>query len=181
MPTKLYIPTAPIYWALSKMALFSAAAVLALFAVRVELTGIFASSPVLNGAICAMFVLGLFLSFRAATSVAKAAEYLNSTPPSRDGLPFIAAHLDSRRLLPGYISGTLVFVGLFGTFWGLLTAISSLGDLSAIDLSRPLSGMATSLSTSLFGLLGSLVLGFLQLQCSAARRYFDTAIGALYV
>ncbi|WP_421706926.1 flagellar motor protein MotA [Algihabitans sp.] len=87
-----------------------------------------------------------------------------------------------------YLIGLLIFLGLLGTFWGLLETIDSvaetIGSLSAggdaavlfdqlkVGLERPLSGMGTAFSSSLFGLAGSLVLGFLELQAGQAHNRF---------
>lgn len=87
-----------------------------------------------------------------------------------------------------YLIGLLIFLGLLGTFWGLLETIDSvaetIGSLSAggdaavlfdqlkDGLERPLSGMGTAFSSSLFGLAGSLVLGFLELQAGQAHNRF---------
>jgi hypothetical protein len=92
-----------------------------------------------------------------------------------------------------YLVGLLVFLGLLGTFWGLLGTIGSIGDtIQALDpgsgdtksvldalksgLSAPLSGMGTAFSSSLFGLSGSLVLGFLDLQAGRAQNRFYTEL-----
>jgi hypothetical protein len=101
----------------------------------------------------------------------------------------IAARLDETRETSRYLIGTLVFLGLLGTFYGLLQTVSSVGDVigalnvGATDINRafaelkagleaPLHGMATAFSTSLFGLAGSLVLGFLDLQAGQAQNRF---------
>jgi len=89
-----------------------------------------------------------------------------------------------------YMTGLLVFLGLLGTFWGLIETVGSVGnvintlkpggDAAAIfdslkeGLAAPLSGMGISFSSSLFGLAGSLVLGFLDLQTSQAQNRFYT-------
>ena len=86
--------------------------------------------------------------------------------------------------------GLLIFLGLLGTFWGLLETVSSVGDVIAglsvqgdasvvfDDLKRglgePLSGMGIAFSSSLFGLSGSLILGFLDLQTGQAQNAFYT-------
>jgi hypothetical protein len=91
-----------------------------------------------------------------------------------------------------YMTGLLVFLGLLGTFWGLIETIGSVGnvintlkpggDAAAIfdslkeGLAAPLSGMGISFSSSLFGLAGSLVLGFLDLQTSQAQNRFYTEL-----
>ena len=105
-------------------------------------------------------------------------------------LDSIAARLDEARDMSRYMTGLLVFLGLLGTFWGLIETVSSVGnvintlkpggDAGAIfdslkeGLAAPLSGMGISFSSSLFGLAGSLVLGFLDLQTSQAQNRFYT-------
>ena len=101
----------------------------------------------------------------------------------------IAARLDETRETSRYLIGTLVFLGLLGTFYGLLETVSSVGNVigalnvGASDIGRafadlksgleaPLHGMSTAFSTSLFGLAGSLVLGFLDLQAGQAQNRF---------
>ena len=109
----------------------------------------------------------------------------------RSVLDGVAARLDEAREISRYFIGLLVFLGLLGTFWGLLQTISSVGqvvgglDLSSADfdsmmsqlrngLDAPLSGMATAFSSSLFGLGASLVIGFLDLQLGQAMgRFFN--------
>jgi hypothetical protein len=101
----------------------------------------------------------------------------------------IGARLDESRDISRYLIGLLIFLGLLGTFWGLLQTIFSVGavvqglsvgdgnvatifgDLKA-GLQAPLTGMGTAFSSSLFGLAGSLVLGFLDLQSSQAQNRF---------
>jgi hypothetical protein len=89
-----------------------------------------------------------------------------------------------------YMTGLLVFLGLLGTFWGLIETVSSVGKVieglkiggdagSVFDtlregLGAPLGGMGIAFSSSLFGLAGSLVLGFLDLQTSQAQNRFYT-------
>ena len=105
-------------------------------------------------------------------------------------LDSIAARLDEARDMSRYMTGLLVFLGLLGTFWGLIETVGSIGnvinglkpsgDAGAIfdalkeGLAAPLSGMGISFSSSLFGLAGSLVLGFLDLQTSQAQNRFYT-------
>src|SRR6266446_490749 len=101
----------------------------------------------------------------------------------------IASRLDETRETSRYLIGVLVFLGLLGTFYGLLETVRSVGgvigalNVSASDLARafadlkagvesPLHGMATAFSSSLFGLAGSLVLGFLDLQAGQAQNRF---------
>jgi hypothetical protein len=101
----------------------------------------------------------------------------------------IGSRLDEARDTGRYLVGLLVFLGLLGTFWGLLDTIQSVGKaISALDtraadsvavfddlkngLAAPLRGMGTAFSSSLLGLGGSLVLGFLELQASHAHGRF---------
>ena len=105
-------------------------------------------------------------------------------------LDSIATRLDEARDISRYMTGLLVFLGLLGTFWGLIETVSSVGKVidglkvggdagSLFDtlkegLAAPLSGMGISFSSSLFGLAGSLILGFLDLQSSQAQNRFYT-------
>ena len=104
-------------------------------------------------------------------------------------LGIVDSRLSDYKESANYFSGVLVFLGLLGTFWGLLLTIGSVGDIvrnldivggnvSAMfesfkaNISKPLSGMGTAFSTSLFGLGSSLVLSFLQLQTNLAQHFF---------
>jgi len=107
-------------------------------------------------------------------------------------LDSIAARLDEARDMSRYMTGLLIFLGLLGTFWGLIETVGSVGnvinslkpggDAGAIfdslkeGLAAPLGGMGISFSSSLFGLAGSLVLGFLDLQTSQAQNRFYTEL-----
>jgi hypothetical protein len=112
-----------------------------------------------------------------------------SPTATRAMLDGIATRLDERRELTRYLIGLLIFLGLLGTFWGLLETIGAVADAinglqvtggdavqmfaklkASID--GPLKGMATAFGASLFGLSGSLVLGFLELQASQAQGRF---------
>jgi len=100
----------------------------------------------------------------------------------------IATRLDEARDISRYMTGLLVFLGLLGTFWGLIETVTSVGNViqglkvtgetgAVFDtlregLAAPLSGMGISFSSSLFGLAGSLVLGFLDLQAGQAQNRF---------
>ena len=115
-----------------------------------------------------------------------------SAPMMRSILDSIATRLDEARDISRYMTGLLVFLGLLGTFWGLIATVSSVGGViqglkatgdaaSMFDslrqgLAAPLSGMGISFSSSLFGLAGSLVLGFLDLQSSQAQNRFYTEL-----
>jgi hypothetical protein len=112
-----------------------------------------------------------------------------SATSMRSIMDSIGSRLDEARDTGRYLVGLLVFLGLLGTFWGLLDTISSVGKaISSLDtraadsvsmfdelkngLAAPLRGMGTAFSSSLLGLGGSLVLGFLELQASHAHGRF---------
>ena len=112
-----------------------------------------------------------------------------TTSSMRSLLDSIDSRLDESRALSRYLIGLLIFLGLLGTFWGLLITINSVsgvirglnlgnGDMAAVftrlkeGLAAPLTGMGTAFSSSLFGLAGSLVLGFLDLQSGQAQNRF---------
>lgn len=116
-----------------------------------------------------------------------------STSSMRSILDSIATRLDESRDTSRYLIGLLVFLGLLGTFWGLLETIGSIGTtIQSLDagtgstadildslkagLQAPLSGMGTAFSSSLFGLSGSLILGFLDLQTGKAQNRFYTEL-----
>src|SRR5215470_13458191 len=112
-----------------------------------------------------------------------------ATGSMRSLLDSVASRLDEQRETTRYLVGLLVFLGLLGTFWGLLQTVSSVGStISALDtsgsestmlfdqlkegLAAPLKGMGTAFSCSMFGLSGSLILGFLDLQAGHAQGRF---------
>lgn len=112
-----------------------------------------------------------------------------STTAMRSIMDSIGSRLDEARDTGRYLVGLLVFLGLLGTFWGLLDTIQAVGKtIAALDtkgadstlifqelksgLAAPLRGMGTAFASSLFGLSGSLVLGFLELQASQAHNRF---------
>lgn len=107
----------------------------------------------------------------------------------RSLLDSLNLRLDESREISRYMISLLVFLGLLGTFWGLLITIGSVGSvISSLGindddattmfltlkegLKEPLNGMGTAFSSSLFGLSGSLILGFLDLQASQAQNQF---------
>ncbi len=113
-----------------------------------------------------------------------------SAPSTRTILDGVGTRLDESRDISRYMIGLLIFLGLLGTFWGLLQTVQAIGkviaslaagsdgdfaagfqDLKA-GLQAPLGGMGTAFSSSLFGLAGSLVLGFLELQAGQAQNRF---------
>ena len=112
-----------------------------------------------------------------------------SAPAMRSLLDSLASRLDESRELSRYMTGLLIFLGLLGTFWGLLLTVASVsdvigqmsigsGDLNALfeqlksGLGKPLKGMGTAFSSSMFGLAGALVLGFLDLTAGQAQNRF---------
>ena len=115
-----------------------------------------------------------------------------STVTTRAILDSVGTRLDEGRELSRYLVGLLVFLGLLGTFWGLLQTVHSIGGV--IDsmktgvsgattfedlkngLSAPIAGMSVSFTSSLFGLAGSLILGFLDLQAGQAQNRFYTEL-----
>jgi hypothetical protein len=100
----------------------------------------------------------------------------------------VGTRLDEAREVARYLTGLLIFLGLLGTFWGLLETVGSIGGViksmqtgadAAVmfddlknGLSAPIAGMSISFTSSLFGLAGSLVLGFLDLQAGQAQNRF---------
>ncbi|MEZ5893904.1 MAG: hypothetical protein R3C58_12280 [Parvularculaceae bacterium] len=114
-----------------------------------------------------------------------------SPESTRAILDSIGTRMDEGREMGRYLMNLLVFLGLLGTFWGLLQTVSAVGQtISGLanttgpaeeavtqlirNLQEPLSGMGTAFSSSLFGLGGSLVLGFLDLQAGQAQNRFYT-------
>lgn len=112
-----------------------------------------------------------------------------SAMSTRSILDSLGARLEESREIARYLIGLLIFLGLLGTFWGLLETVTAVGDTISglsgavadpaalfedlkLGLETPLSGMGTAFSSSLFGLAGSLVLGFLELQAGQAHNRF---------
>lgn len=111
-----------------------------------------------------------------------------SAPSMRTILDSVQLRLEESRDLSRYLIGLAIFLGLLGTFWGLLVTIRSVAEIiGSLDvgndaaamfgllkenLRQPLGGMSTSFSTSLFGLASSLVIGFLDLQAGHAQNRF---------
>lgn len=111
---------------------------------------------------------------------------------ARAVLDGITQRLDEEREIARYLIGLLIFLGLLGTFWGLLETVRAVGgvvgnltvggdvgatfDSLKAGLEGPLAGMGTSFSSSLFGLAGSLVLGFLDLQAGQAQNRFIQSV-----
>jgi hypothetical protein len=112
-----------------------------------------------------------------------------SATAMRSLLDGISSRLDESRELSRYMTGLLIFLGLLGTFWGLLKTVTSVSDVIAgmtlgngdmnvmfeqlkSGLARPLAGMGTAFSASMYGLSGALVLGFLDLTAGQAQNRF---------
>jgi len=128
--------------------------------------------------------LAAFIGNRSGSSMSIAA--------MRSLLDSVGARLDEGREILRYMAGLLVFLGLLGTFWGLIDTVGSVGniikslrtgqDTAAIfdelknSLAGPLQGMGLAFSASLFGLAGSLILGFLDLQAGQAQNRFYTEL-----
>ncbi|HWK64187.1 MAG TPA: MotA/TolQ/ExbB proton channel family protein [Rhizobiaceae bacterium] len=187
-----------------------------------QISAAFATNPGLNGLILGVLVVGVLLAFLQVIRLFREVRWVNSfragsettepvllapmkallsrsstmalsTNSMRTMLDSIANRLDETRDITRYLTGLLVFLGLLGTFWGLLHTIGSIGDtIRALDpgsgnaadvlealkagLSAPLEGMGTAFSSSLFGLSGSLVVGFLDLQAGRAQTRFYTEL-----
>ncbi len=210
---------------LVRMLLFMAAVVGLAYVLHEDLLRVFLNTPILNGVIVAVLVVGIFFVMRQVISLWPEVKWLRRFHHREEGAPRletdsinllsplanmlgdrqdrlrlsptatravldgIAARLDERRDLTRYLIGLLIFLGLLGTFWGLLETISAVADAigslqvtggDAVQMfaklkgsiEGPLKGMATAFGASLFGLSGSLVLGFLELQASQAQGRF---------
>ncbi len=210
---------------LVRMLLFLAAVVAFAYVLRHDLLRVFLSTPILNGVILGVLLLGILVVMRQVISLRPEVLWLRrfqgreaGAPPletrsinllspmaamlgerqdnfrlspmaTRAMLDGIATRLDERRDLPRSLIGLRIDLGLLGTFWGLLETISAVADaigglqVTAGDavqmfaklkasIDGPLKGMATAFGASLFGLSGSLVLGFLELQASQAQGRF---------
>ncbi|CAM5488226.1 hypothetical protein ATER59S_03404 [Aquamicrobium terrae] len=187
-----------------------------------QISSAFTTNPGLNGLIVGVLLVGILLAFVQVGRLFREVRWVNSfragsettepvllapmkamlgrsssmafsTSSMRTMLDSIGTRLDESRDTSRYLVGLLIFLGLLGTFWGLLKTIGSIGDtIQALDpgsgdaaavldslkqgLSAPLSGMGTAFSSSLFGLSGSLVLGFLDLQAGRAQTRFYTEL-----
>ena len=187
-----------------------------------QISTAFTTNPGLNGLILGVLLIGILLVFAQVVRLFREVRWVNSfrlgnettepvllapmkallgrssamalsTNSMRSILDSIATRLDESRDISRYLIGLLVFLGLLGTFWGLLATIGSIGDtIQSLDpgsgdandvlnslksgLAAPLEGMGTAFSSSLFGLAGSLVLGFLDLQAGRAQTRFYTEL-----
>ena len=106
-------------------------------------------------------------------------------------MDMVANRFDDARESIRYITNTLIFLGLLGTFWGLVVTLGAFGELinglniDSTDamlymqqgLSTPLSGMATAFTSSLLGLGASLIVGFLGHMVGIAHETIYTELG----
>ena len=202
---------------LVRMIVFLALAGFVAFILQNEIVRAFMANPGLNGLILGVLAIGIILAITTVGRLFREVAWVNAqgTPDaasapapkllgslarlSGDGRTFstlawralldsVAARLDESREILRYLTGLLIFLGLLGTFWGLLATVGSIGDVinamkggadSAIlfedlkaGIAKPLAGMSLSFTASLFGLAGSLVLGFLDLQAGQAQSRF---------
>jgi hypothetical protein len=163
----------------------------------------FSANPGLNGLILGVLAIGALFTFRQVIRLFREIHWVNSlavmlnagagarglsTITTRAILDSIATRLDEGRELSRYLVGLLVFLGLLGTFWGLLETVHSIAGVidsmkTGVDtgsmfddlkqgLSAPIAGMSVSFTSSLFGLASSLILGFLDLQAGQAQNRF---------
>ncbi len=202
---------------LIRMGVFLALAGFVAFILHGQITRAFMANPGLNGLILGVLAVGIVLAVTTVTRLFREIAWVNAwggpdagkapaprllAPMARlagDGraistitlraiLDSVATRLDESREILRYLTGLLIFLGLLGTFWGLLETVGSIGDVigamkggaeSSVlfedlkaGIAKPLSGMSLSFTASLFGLAGSLVLGFLDLQAGQAQNRF---------
>ena len=113
-----------------------------------------------------------------------------STSNLNELLDLVAARIEQDRDSVRYMTNTLIFLGLLGTFWGLIITVGSFAQLLLhvdfsnefvlqelqMGLAGPLSGMATAFTSSLLGLGGSLIVGFLAMQLQFAQNTMFTEL-----
>ena len=206
---------------LVRMAVFLALAGFVAFILQKEIVRAFMANPGLNGLILGVLAVGIVLAISTVARLFREIRWVNAqgspeaaeTPPPKLLAPLarlggggrtfstvtwraildsVATRLDESREILRYLTGLLIFLGLLGTFWGLLETVGSIGDVinamkggadSAVlfedlkaGIAKPLAGMSVSFTASLFGLAGSLVLGFLDLQAGQAQNRFYTEL-----
>lgn len=211
-PMKLSMPRV----FLARMLVFLALAGFVAFMLHKQIERAFMANPGLNGLILGVLAIGIVMALAAVIRLFGEARWVNdgeedgaspprllaplaaflrsnaphTAPALRAILDSIGARLDESREILRYMTGLMIFLGLLGTFWGLLETIGSIGDVinamkgggdSSVmfedlknGIARPLAGMSLSFTASLFGLAGSLVLGFLDLQVGQAQNRFFT-------
>jgi len=202
---------------LIRMGVFLALAGFIAFILHEQIQRAFMANPGLNGLILGVLAVGIVIAVATVGRLFREIAWVNAwggpdaakaQPPrllapmarlAGDGgaistitlraiLDSVATRLDESREILRYLTGLLIFLGLLGTFWGLLETVGSIGDVigamkggaeSSVlfedlkaGIAKPLSGMSLSFTASLFGLAGSLVLGFLDLQAGQAQNRF---------
>lgn len=202
---------------LIRMVLFLALVAFVALILNREIMRAFMANPGLNGLILGVLAVGIVLAILTVVRLFREIAWVNaqgtseadsvaspvllaplarlwrgdsalSTTAWRAILDSVATRLDESREILRYLTGLLIFLGLLGTFWGLLETVGSIGDVinamkggadSAVlfedlkaGIAKPLAGMGLSFTASLFGLAGSLVLGFLDLQAGQAQNRF---------
>lgn len=202
---------------LIRMGVFLALAGFVAFILHDQIQRAFMANPGLNGLILGVLAVGVVMAVATVARLFREIRWVNawggpdaatapaprllapmarltgaggaiSTITLRAILDSVATRLDESREILRYLTGLLIFLGLLGTFWGLLETVGSIGDvISAMKggaessvlfedlkagIAKPLSGMSLSFTASLFGLAGSLVLGFLDLQAGQAQNRF---------
>jgi len=193
-----------------------------------KLMAAFLSNPWINGFIVFIWLIGVIHALYMVSTLRREYRWLSAFnlhhKPMEDPkiLESIATMLDKKKLITTdtretildavsirlnagnetakYLTGLLIFLGLLGTFWGLLETVRSVGDLVGgvsfdqhqditdamlhlkSGLTEPLRGMGTAFSSSLFGLSFSLVLGFVYLQAQRTKNtFFSVVEGVLNV
>src|ERR1700743_1042413 len=200
---------------LVRMLVFLVACALVAVVLYKQIVQAFFANPGLNALIGVVLLIGIILSFRQVIRLYPEVAWVNNFRIADPGLAIarhptllapMAAILGGERTgrmsitqqtmrhlldsIARYMSGLLVFLGLLGTFWGLIETVGSVGkvidglkvggDAGALfdtlkeGLAAPLGGMGSLFLSSLFGLAGSLILGFLDLQSSQAQNRFYT-------
>lgn len=108
---------------------------------------------------------------------------------ARTILDSVGMRLEESRDISRYLIGLSTFLGLLGTFWGLMSTVGAVAEvIQSLNVSGeeatqafntiknslelPLSGMGTAFSSSLLGLSGALIMGFLDLQAGRAQNNF---------
>jgi hypothetical protein len=221
MPSKdVYRLSSPAIF-LVRMAVFLILAGFVAFILTAQIKTAFMANPGLNSLILLVEALGIILALAQVGRLFREIEWVNARDTGEDArrpvllapmakflgnpekptlspqilrliLDSVATRLDESRETLRYLTGLMVFLGLLGTFWGLLETVGAIGgvinslqgggetatlfnDLKA-GLARPLAGMSLAFTSSLFGLAGSLVLGFLDLQAGQAQNRFYTEL-----
>ena len=202
---------------LIRMGVFLALAGFIAFILQDQIKRAFMANPGLNGLILGVLAVGIVMAIATVARLSRETAWVTagggpdaagaqpprllapmarlagegraiSTVTLRAILDSVATRLDESREILRYLTGLLIFLGLLGTFWGLLETVGSIGDVinamkggaeSSVlfedlkaGIAKPLSGMSLSFTASLFGLAGSLVLGFLDLQAGQAQNRF---------